>query len=193
MADLKIFTDYLLKNNIDSDRGRELIQNSQKIEGEIDKLLIYSYCYPRKIGDYELPSIISEYRETHGIDPKGLLIKNPEEACILVEAYRSLQYGRFMRHLMHAFIEKPEIISSVAGEGEDRCPICGKAVYYVGSQDKTLDPKDETLAFMSKESSVCLCKDCLLQLAYSLELIARIEGPDFLTNWKNALMMTSNP
>jgi hypothetical protein len=183
MAELKVFTDYLLKNGVDQDKGRELIGGSQKI-GDLEKLLVYSYCYPRKIGDYELPKIIMNYRKTHGIDLKGVLTKNPEEACLLVEAYRSLQYGRFMRHLMHAFIEKPETINTVAGEGEDKCPICGKPVFYVGSQDKSMDPNDETLAFMSKESSVCLCKDCLIQLAYSAELISQIEGDDFLTNWK---------
>lgn len=192
MANLKIFTDYLLKAKIDQGKGDELIYSSNKI-GDLEKLLIHSYCYPRKIGDYELPKIISEYRETHGIDPKGLLIKNPEEACILVEAYRSLQYGRFMRHLMHAFIEKPELISSVEGEGSDECAICGKTVYYFGSKDKEGDPEDETLAFMSKDSSVCLCKNCLLQLAYSFELIGQIEGKDFLSNWKNSVVMSSNP
>lgn len=180
---LSVFTDYLLKNGIDQNKGTELIKGSQKINGR-EKLLVYSYCYPRKIGDYELPSIIANYRKTRGVDLKGSLIKDAEEACILVEAYRSLQYGRFMRHLMHAFIEKPETISSVAGEGEDKCPICGKPVYYVGSHDKSMDPEDETLAFMSSESSVCMCKDCLLQLAYSAELISMIEGPDFLKNWK---------
>lgn len=180
---LKVFTDFLLKNGIDQDKGRELIKSSQKI-GDLEKLLVYSYCYPRKIGDYELPSIIANYRKTHGIDLKGLLIKNPEEACILVQAYRGLQYGRFMRHLMHAFIEKPETISSVAGEGEDKCPICGKPVYYIGSHDKSMDPNDEMLAYQSSESSVCMCKDCLLQLAYSVEMISQIEGPDFLKNWK---------
>ena len=183
---LNVFTDYLLKNGVNIEKGIELIKGSQKI-GDIEKLLVYSYCYPRKIGDYELPKIIINYRKTHGIDLKGLLTKNPEEACILVEAYRGLQYGRFMRHLMHAFIEKPETISSVAGEGEDKCPICGKPVYYIGSHDKNLDPSDETLAFMSSESSVCMCKDCLLQLAYSAELISMIEGPDFLKNWKPSL------
>ena len=176
---LSVFTDYLLKNGVNVEKGIELIKSSKKI-GDIEKLLVYSYCYPRKIGDYELPKIIANYRKTHGIDLKGLLTKNPEEACILVEAYRGLQYGRFMRHLMHAFIEKPETISSVAGEGEDKCPICGKPVYYVGSHDKSMDQEDETLAFMSSESSVCMCKDCLLQLAYSAELISKIEGPDFL-------------
>lgn len=180
---LNVFTDYLLKHGVSVEKGLELIKSSQKI-GDLEKLLVYSYCYPRKIGDYELPKIIANYRKTHGIDLKGLLTKNTEEACILVEAYRGLQYGRFMRHLMHAFIEKPETISSVAGEGEDKCPICGKPVYYVGSHDKSMDPNDETLAFMSSESSVCMCKDCLLQLAYSAELISQIEGNDFLTNWK---------
>lgn len=189
---LKVFTDYLLKNKIEQSKGDELILGSSKI-GDIDKLLIHSYCYPRRIGDYELPKIIINYRKTSGIDLKGLLTKNPEEACILVEAFRSLQYGRFMRHLMHAFIEKPETISSVKGEGEDKCPICGKTVYYIGSQDKSMDLEDETLAFMSSESSVCLCKDCLLQLAYSSELIASIEGPGFLSKLGNAFIGTSNP
>ena len=68
---LSVFTDYLLKNGIDQDKGRELIKNSQKI-GDLEKLLVYSYCYPRKIGDYELPSIIANYRKTRGIDLKGL-------------------------------------------------------------------------------------------------------------------------
>ncbi len=183
--------EYLLKNKIGPKEGEKLIRESQKLSDD-EKLLIYSYCYPRKIGDYELPKFIINYRKSAGANLKGTLGRDHREACILVEAYRGLQYSRFIRHLMHAFL-KPELLNSVEGEGEEKCPVCGKPIYYVGSQDKVMDPEDETLAFMSSESSVCMCKDCLIQLAYCYELISSIEGPDFLTKWGNSAGKTSNP
>ena len=189
---IKECVSYLLKNNIPEEKGRVLIGQSEKL-GDDEKIVVCSYCYPRRIGDYELPNHILAYRNSHGIDIKGLLSKNIEEAGILVEAFRSLQYGRFMRHLMHAFLEKPETMSTVAGEGEETCPICGKKIYYVGSHNDLVDSGDEELAFMSSESSVCLCKDCLVQLAYSAEIIMKIEGPNFLSKWGNAVNTPSNP
>jgi hypothetical protein len=184
MENLKKFSDYLLKGGIDRETGIKLLRETDKLNPE-DKLLIYSYCYPRRILDYELPKHIQYYRQSKGNSGIGWLQENLGESCILVEAYRDTQYGRFMRHLMHAFLDL-EKLSSCSGEGETTCPICGKTIYYYDSV-KPEDLERETEAIMSSESSVCLCKDCLAQLLYSKELIAKIEGPDFLIpKWKNS-------
>jgi hypothetical protein len=186
MKNLKSFADYLIKGGFSKEEGYKILLETTKLDRD-EKTLLYSYCYPRKILDYELPNIIMSNRSTLGINPGGTLENNLGESKILVEAFRSQQYGRFMRHLMHAFLN-PELLSSVSGTGEERCPICGKKIFYTDSWNGLTDPGQETLAIMSKESSVCLCKDCLVQLLYSYELISSIEGPEFLVpKWQNSV------
>ena len=188
MDDLKTCIDFIILNDLDRNQGIEYLKKVNL--SKEDKILAYSYCYPRNILDYELPKHIMVYRNKYNM-PNGWLVENFGESCILVEAFRSLQYRNFMRHLMHSFLD-PSQLSSVEGEGEDNCPICGKTVYYSLSWDKDFgntDKDQELLAIISKGSSVCLCKDCLAQLLNCYNLIEKIEGPDFLTKWKNALKL----
>lgn len=179
MRDLREFSKYLLSNNISQEDAVLILQKSEKLSSP-EKLLVYSYCYPRHIGDYELPQHIQDYRKKQGNSGIGWLTENHGEACILVEAYRSLQYGRFMRHLMHAFLN-PDLLSSCSGLGDTQCPICGKTLYYHESWENLgYDTEQQELAIMSAESSVCLCKDCLTQLILAHNLITCFEGEDFL-------------
>ena len=85
---------------------------------------------------------------------------------------------------MHSFLEDPEKLGSCSGEGEDYCPICGKKVYYINSWNESTDPEGEMLAIISSDSSVCLCKDCMVQLAESFNMIEKIEGKGFLSSFK---------
>lgn len=191
MRDLQEFSKYLLENGIGKDEGEKILRESKKLDIQ-EKRLIYSYCYPRHIGDYELPLHIQDYRKKQGNSGKGWLVENNGEACILVEAYRSLQYSRFMRHLMHAFLN-PDLLGSCSGLGDTQCPICGKTIYYHESwQNLGYDTNQEELAIMSKESSVCLCKDCLTQLIYAHNLITCFEGDNFLVpSWQKGGTKTS--
>ena len=178
MKNLKKYSDYLLSGKINKLEGIEYLKNQSELDNN-DRLLIYSYCYPRHILDRELPLHIQNFRKKSGNSGLGWLQPNFRESCILVEAFRTLQYGRFMRHLMHAFLN-PEKLSSCSGEGEDHCPICGKKIVYIDSWNSEIDKDSETLAIMSSESSVCLCKNCLIQLFMSKCLIDENFDPGFL-------------
>ena len=178
MKNLKKYSDYILSGKIERQEGIEYLKNQNELSNE-DRLLIYSYCYPRHILDRELPLHIQNFRKKCGNSGSGWLQPNFREACILVEAFRTLQYGRFIRHLMHAFLDTDKL-SSCSGIGEDHCPICGKKIVYVDSWDSEKDKDSETLAIMSSESSVCLCKDCLIQLYTSKGLIDENFEPGFL-------------
>jgi len=180
MNKLKKYSDYLLSEKIIREKGIEYLRNIDELDNE-ERLLIYSYCYPRNILDRELPIHIQNLRKSQGNSGLGWLQPNFRESCILVEAFRTLQYGRFMRHLMHAFLD-PEKLSSCSGSGEDYCPICGKKIFYVDSWDSETDMNEETKAIMSSESSVCLCKDCLIQLYTSKGLIENFD-PGFLDKY----------
>ncbi len=184
MKNLKDYTDYLLKSGITKEEGEKLLREDNKLTDN-EKLLIHSYVYPRRIGDYELPSHIQNFL---GNNLKGTLELNHEESCILVEAYRSPQYGRFIRHLFHSYIN-PEKINPVEGDEIDKCPICGKKIYQYGIWQHLINEvkpgtseKDnqEYLSWGSQESEVPICKDCLVQLIGAYTLIQSIEGEDFL-------------
>ena len=131
MVDYKKHIDFLLDEHVSKEDGIEYLKKQDL--SNADKLLIYSYCYPRHLLDRELPNHIQYFRKSQGNNGIGWTKPNYREASILVEAYRGLQYGRFMRHLMHSFLEDPEKLGSCSGEGEDYCPICGKKVYYINS------------------------------------------------------------
>lgn len=183
MADYKKHINYLLDEHVSKEDSIKYLKSQGDLNDE-DRLLIYSYCYPRHLLDRELPNHIQYLRKSQGNNGMGWLKPFHREASILVEAYRGIQYGRFMRHLMHAFLEDQEKLGSCSGEGEDFCPICGKKILYVGSWNENTDPEAETLAIMSSDSSVCLCKDCMVQLAESYNLIEKIEGPGFLSSFR---------
>ena len=183
MADYKKHINYLLDEHVSKEDSIKYLKSQGDLNDE-DRLLIYSYCYPRHLLDRELPNHIQYLRKSQGNNGMGWLKPFHREASILVEAYRGIQYGRFMRHLMHAFLEDQEKLGSCSGEGEDFCPICGKKILYVGSWNENTDPEAETLAIMSSDSSVCLCKDCMVQLAESYNLIEKIEGPGFLNSFR---------
>jgi hypothetical protein len=183
MVDYKKHIDYLLDEHVSKEDSIAYLKAQSDLNNE-DRLLIYSYCYPRHLLDRELPKHIQHFRSTQGNNGMGWLKPNYREASILVEAYRGIQYGRFMRHLMHSFLEDPEKLGSCSGEGEDNCPLCGKKVYYVGSWNESTDPEAETLAIISSDSSVCLCKDCMVQLAESFNMIEKIEGKGFLNSFR---------
>lgn len=175
--------DYLLDEHVSKEDSIVYLKAQEDLNDE-DRLLIYSYCYPRHLLDRELPKHIQYFRKSQGNNGMGWLKPYYREASILVEAYRGIQYGRFMRHLMHSFLKDPEKLGSCSGEGEDSCPLCGKKVYYIGSWNESTDPEAETLAIISSDSSVCLCKDCMVQLAESFNMIEKIEGKGFLNSFR---------
>lgn len=184
---IKMYVDYLLSNNIKEDEGGKMIGECNKLSSD-EKNLIYAYAYPRPLRDRELPSRVQNFRQQKGIPLIGSLTPTAE-AILIVEAARTEQYGKFIKHLIHAFSD-PSKIFPLEGTGETECPICGKILMEktmwddILSKDPTNPEKDkrEFLAFGSTESSITLCVDCLVQLIQAATLLEEID-PEFLS-WK---------
>ena len=177
-----------VKRYIDLLRGKEeeKLVSILKTLGDLtreEKNLIYRYLYPRRILDKELPGFISKHRN----GSRGSLVPDDEEAGILVEAYRGPQYSRYVRHLLHSFLD-PSKVYPLAGDSNLECGICKKPVYQEDAWksicSKVLDfgeqDRKEYLCFASKESDIVLCLNCIVQLQRLDEILRVIEGENYL-------------
>lgn len=183
---IKKYVDYLISNNITEADALEMIKQCSKLSPD-EKNLIYAYTFPRPLRDKELPSRVQNFRSVKGLPMKGMLTPSTPEATLIVEAARTGQYGKFIKHLIHAFSD-PSKVSPLEGDEATDCPICGKHIYeknmwdYLIERDPTNPEKDnrEFLAFGSTESSITLCVDCLIQLIHASTLLEEID-PEFLS------------
>ncbi len=178
MTDIRPFINYLKENNISQTEALELLKNNKVLDNS-EKNLIYAYCYPRPLGDYELPSRVKAYRDSRMTGPDGKA-DDPQEVILLVEACQTDQYRRFMKHLMHAF-GNPDKLFPVAGSDEESCSICGKKIYD-WDKWKELFPEDQgnhKLCYGSTDREVVLCVDCLKRLVEAIGVMNEID-PGFL-------------
>lgn len=179
MTDIKPFIKYLKENKISEQEALVLLRDNKVLENS-EKNLIYAYCYPRPLEDYGLPPRIQQYRTKRGTLPDGT-IGDPQEVIMIIEASQTEQYGRFIKHIMHAF-GNPEKIFPVAGAGEDTCAICGKNIYEFDKWTEETNGTDEgrhKLCFGSVDSKIVLCIDCLQRLVEAIGIINDID-PGFL-------------
>lgn len=179
MEDFKIELIKELKGNTPDVILNILKNNNQLIADE--KNLIYLYLNPRPLLDMELPKRIQNSR-TNENNIVGSLTPNLKEATLIIEAYRSEQYNRYIKHLMYSFLLDPEKIHPVIGEGHSNCGICYKEIHeqsYWNENISNHDVNREYLAFRSDNSNIMLCLDCLIQLKYAHDILEKIE-PGFL-------------
>lgn len=178
MTDIRPFIKYLKENKISSSEALELLKGNKTLDNS-EKNLIYAYCYPRQLKDYELPKRIQAYRNSRGTGINGLQ-DDPQEVILIVEACQTEQYGRFMKHLMHAF-GNPDKLYPVAGTEEEDCCICGKKLCE-WDKWKELFPEDSekhNLCYGSTDSEVVLCVDCIRRLVEAIGVMNTID-PGFL-------------
>ena len=170
------YIDYVFRSNFTE---QQALEELMKVKGKFtndEKNFIYCYCFPRPLLDRELMSRVAEFHRLRG--DTGLLYPNVQDITLILEAGRTEQYGRFIKHLMHAFCDE-ENIYRVPGADEYECPICGKKTHGLDLWDSQIDVYGETLAIGSSESSVTLCLNCLVQLSSAKDLINFID-PSFL-------------
>lgn len=150
-----------------------------------EKNMIFTWNTPQLLLDNELPGRISEYRSSRNSE-RGFLEGNLGEISLLLGAYLSPQYKRYMKHLMISFNVDSEIYP-VAGQNECECGLCKKWIY---GQDKwqhlcTMNPafgekeRKEYLQFASPHTNVSLCLNCLIQLK-ELKMFLDEVTPGFL-------------
>lgn len=179
---IKPYIEYLIKEGIKEEEALKLLKDETKLNSN-EKNLIYRYCYPRQLLDRELPTRVSTYRNQTG-NINGIKSPDNGEITLLIEAARTEQYSRFIKHLMHAF-EDPQKIFPLTGIEKHECPLCGKTLYEFDTWSDLVKgyPQEEQnkdfLAYGSSESEITLCSDCLAQLFSARKLINEID-PSFL-------------
>lgn len=176
MGNIKAAIEYLKKNCINEVDAVGVLAKSNTLSQD-ERRLVYCYCYPRPLPDYGLPDRVMEFRAKAG---SMLEIGDDSEIALILEACQTEQYGRFMKHIMHAF-GNPDNIHPIAGNDTDTCCICGKTLHESDSWSSNY-PQDagrHNLCFGSLDSSSVICIDCLIRLVKSIQIVNEID-PGFL-------------
>lgn len=155
-----------------------------------EKNLVYLYLFPRPLLDKELPGRIQEARLSSGNNGNGYLVPNTLEVSLIIEAYRTEQYRRFIKHLLHTFTN-PQNIHPVSGNEQCKCGLCDKGLYEFEAWKSECskfknsphpeEKRKEFLAFGGTGSNISLCLDCIIQLQEVNRTIELIE-PGYLEN-----------
>ena len=186
----------LLKNYIDSFKGEgenqvlESLRNKEDLR-PFEKNLIYVYLFPKPIMHMELPGIIINNRKACSGNECGYLEANDRETLILLRAYNTLQYKKFMIHLLHSFVEDEELIFIENDQNDYKCACCGKPIYGYNKWKSICDNnpafgeqnRREYLAYGSSQSNLCMCLDCMVQLQNLNRILEGIEGKNYLRLW----------
>lgn len=170
---LDIIKDYITK--FSGSTKDELLQSLQR-DPSLDrdeKNAIYLWLFPFLLRDRELPEKIKEVR----VDE--VLLPSDAEIVTLIGAYKSAQYGNFIRHLLHAFTDPSKVFPYNGELTEKDCSICGKELIPSGQTEDRV-----RMAYGSEESSVHLCLKCLLNLQALHMALMILEGDDYLNRYK---------
>ncbi len=154
----------------------------------IDKNAIYTYLFPKPIMDMELPKIIMNGRKTNGGSDRGYLEPNDLETLILLRAYNTRQYKKFILHLLHSFVQDEKGIYVEDSQDEFKCGACGKLLYGFTTWKILCDKnpsfgeqeRREYLAYGSSQSSQHICLDCMIQLQNLNKILEAVEGKHYL-------------
>lgn len=145
-----------------------------KLEPEIKNCII-RYLFPKPLMDYELPERIKAD-------------KKPNIMARIVEAYRTEQYSRFIRHLFHCFCPslnldecKDNIFRLDYNVDGAKCPICGKLLIGEEELDKEVNggEPESYVGFGANYTELYLDPDCLYELYKARCFLEEVE-PGFL-------------
>ncbi len=144
-----------------------------------EKNIIYAYLVPQNLLDGELVIQIQEKRKLSPEGLKGTMQPSDVDVPLLMNAYRTMQYGKYIKHLLHSFVKCRDDKLYILNSSEQlECGVCGKPIHGIGVQDNR---GNEYLAYGSSQSDIFMCPDCLMQLHVLDELLQEIEGRDYLT------------
>lgn len=182
-----------IKQVIDSLRGLSpeqayefLIQTDIPRE---EKSIIYTLgsYQPQILLDGDLQKFIMDYREKTYGHRRGSLVEDPDEISLILKAYLSPQYRRYIKHLMISFADETENIFPVEGIEQEECGLCHKVIYQHSQWTSICrahpefgeQSRKEYLSIGSHKSNNSICTNCLIQLRAARELLEYLT-PGFL-------------
>lgn len=163
----KPFIDFIKNTNATKETALKLLKDETSLTPE-EKNLIFLYCFPRPLLDGELMIRIQKYREKNNITNLSLL-PDFNETGLLIEAGRTEQYSRFIKHLMYSFgdvskvapvsypykSETKESLESPISKNlkTDNCAICGKDLFYLNDWTALVESNKNNTTFADDLSS----------------------------------------
>lgn len=188
MENLELVKQYI---EVLRDKDEKKVLGSLKYLSDLtrdEKNLIYTYLFPKPLLHLELPKVIIEGRGRH---TEGYLSENFEETLLLLRAYRTLQYKKYILHLLHSFIEdeKKIFVEEMKDPSGHTCGLCKKVIYDYDYWKSLCDKnpafgeqeRKEYLAYGSTQSSQHICINCMIQLRNLHSILSVIEGPNYLS------------
>lgn len=178
-----------LCNSLRGKTKEEVIQVLGQVQiSPFQKNLLFIYVFPPIIQDRELLYTYPKIREAY---LKGEISEpdlGQKELLLLMGAYRSEQYGKFIRHLLHSFI-KNNGSSVYIDESllDGYCAISGKHLFGFrlwSSICQPSDPSKNFLAYSSRNSELLMGRESLVRLQQLNQYLSVIEGPDYLVKWE---------
>jgi hypothetical protein len=135
-----------------------------------EKNLVFTWFTSHILQDGDLPRRLQEYRSMKN-KYAGFLEPELGEISILLGAYQSPQYKRYLKHMLMAYNDA-KAIYPVQGNRENECGICKKAIYNYNNWENRCksnpelgeQERKEYLEFASPTTNVSICLDCLMQL-----------------------------
>lgn len=164
-----------------SEKVLRVLRDATDITPE-EKNLIFFYLFPRPLSDKELPKRIIDSRGEKYWGNKDL---NITETILIIEAGRTAQYERFIKHLTHAFSDLSKVFP-IDGSDICNCCLCGKEIYEAtlwrsfSNQYKPEELEEKLfLAYGSTETDQPICLPCMINLCKAVEIYKELD-PGFI-------------
>lgn len=107
--DFKPFIEFIKNSGATKEETLKLLKEETSLTPE-EKNLIFLYCFPRPLADGELTKRIQSYRQKNNIVSLSLA-PDYNETGLIIEAAKTEQYSRFIKHLMYSFGKISKVVT----------------------------------------------------------------------------------
>lgn len=153
-------------------------------EWAINRMLMDYYNRNKEVilVDKELLKLIEDHR-VPPIPREGITDLDPEELAILMKAWKSQQYHRFMCHIIGAYLSKRAKVYPVSEDRRDfQCCICWRDIFGIDPRkvDQMQSMSMRSTAITAEGTQSCICLSCYTQLVMLGQLLEVLEDKDYL-------------
>lgn len=149
---------------------------------EPTKSLLRSYYGPVVyLKDRELCDRLRDYRIRSG-RLQGSTTPDLYEVSLLITGYRSPQYFRFFNHILYSYSRE---VYKVDDQSTYNCCICFKELQGLHLYNYESQPgypeHEHSLAYSSSGTGTCICRECLVQLMASIQVLCQVGDGRIMT------------
>ena len=149
--DFKPFIEFIKNSGATKEETLKLLKEETSLTPE-EKNLIFLYCFPRPLADGELTKRIQSYRQKNNIINLSLA-PDYNETGLIIEAAKTEQYSRFIKHLMYSFGKISKVVTVSYDYKEEKEELRKKQKEAAGDSLILLDPT----SIKTKTEKCALC------------------------------------